>query len=87
MAGTWRSPAAVAFATLAWVCWFNTVRRIARTRGVRPLTRLEPIGKAPPALAERRSLAQRQGAAMSAAPRRTKSPPANTACHTGALSR
>ena len=44
--GAWRQSAAVEFATLAWVDWFNT-RRL-----------LEPIGYIPPAEYEERSYEQ-----------------------------
>src|SRR4051812_6954565 len=47
--GPWRSFEAVEFATLEWVDWFNH-RRL-----------LEPIGNVPPAEAEARYYAQREG--------------------------
>ena len=64
--GPWRSLEAVEFATLEWVDWFNTVRRLSRTHGVRLLTLLEPIGTIPPAEAEQRYHAKRGDAAMAA---------------------
>ena len=64
--GPWRSLEAVEFATLEWVDWFNTVRRLSRTHGVRLLTLLEPIGNIPPAEAEQRYHARGENAAMAA---------------------
>ena len=52
--GPWRNFAAVEFATLTWVDWFNN-RRL-----------LEPIGNIPPAEAEERYYAMRQAPAMAA---------------------
>jgi putative transposase len=52
--GPWRSAAAVEFATLEWVDWFNH-RRL-----------FEPIGNIPPAEAEARYYAQIAGQAMAA---------------------
>src|SRR3954449_2152630 len=52
--GPWRSFEAVEFATLEWVDWFNH-RRL-----------LEPIGNLPPAEAEARYYAQREGPARAA---------------------
>lgn len=52
--GPWRSFAAVEFATLAWVNWFNNPRL------------LEPIGNIPPAEAEARYYAQIEELAMAA---------------------
>jgi hypothetical protein len=64
--GPWRSLEAVEFAPLEWVDWFNTVRRLSRTHGVRLLTLLEPIGNIPPAEAEQRYHARGENAAMAA---------------------
>jgi putative transposase len=55
--GPWRHTAAVEFATLEWVDWFNH-RRL-----------LEPIGKIPPAEAEARYYAQIAGPAIAASPK------------------
>ena len=52
--GPWRSMAAVEFATLEWVDWFNN-RRL-----------LEPIGNMPPAEAEARYYAQTEAQALAA---------------------
>jgi putative transposase len=52
--GPWRTLAAVEFATLEWVDWFNT-RRL-----------LESIGGIPPAEAEARYYAQFEDAALAA---------------------
>jgi putative transposase len=52
--GPWRSLEAVEYATLEWVDWYNTRRR------------LEPIGNMPPAEAEARYYEQLEPAAMAA---------------------
>jgi putative transposase len=52
--GPWRNLEAVAFATLAWVDWFNNRRR------------LEPIGNIPPAEAEAAYYAQLEATPMAA---------------------
>src|SRR5512134_3178947 len=50
--GPWRNMEAIEFATLEWVDWYNTRRR------------LEPIGNMPPAEAEARYYAQLEPVAM-----------------------
>jgi len=62
--GPWRSLEAVEFAALEWVDWFNNVRDLSRTGGVRSLTLLEPIGNFLPAEAEARFHAQSEKLAM-----------------------
>lgn len=64
--GPWRNFEAVEYATLEWVDWFNNVRRLSRTNGVRLLTLLEPIGNIPPAEAEANFYAALETADMAA---------------------